>query len=153
MYLLKYTKEPNDFMFEDTLFNIERRMSQLKEEEFKIYECVDVTDLVLKKEDRGLYDVQTFIQYGSFGLKNPEKYGNINYARWVMNQYDVPASLDFDTQKYRKEFPLYCTYKDKRYRYVGHSRLGDVWITSDFSNSGYELRVSILDLEDFSNKP
>lgn len=157
MYL--YYKKSNDISVPDD-FTVFSSFEEAKESLVKwnqpkaqLFECVDITDLALKQEDKSKFDIQTFIRYGSLGLKNPEKYGNINYARWVMNQYDVPACLSFDIEQYRKEFSLYCTYQGKRYKYVGHSRLGDVWITSNFSSTNYELRVSVLDLENFSKEP
>lgn len=145
--------EPPDLIVFDNYIEAQGSLKEWNEPEAKLFKCIDITDLALKQEDKSKFDVQTFIRYGSMGLKNREAFGDINYARWVMNQYDVPAILAFDTEQYRKKFPLYCTYHSKRYKYVGHSRLGDVWITSDFNSDNYELRVSVLDLEDFSEKP
>lgn len=144
---------PNDYTVFNDFEEAKESLIEWNEPEAQLLECIDITDLALKQEDKFKFDVQTFIRYGSMGLKNQEVFGNINYARWVMNQYDVPAVLAFDTEQYRKKFPLYCTYHGKRYKYVGHSRLGDVWITSDFNSDNYELRVSVLDLEDFLEKP
>lgn len=145
--------EPPDLIVFDSYIEAQGSLREWNKPNAKLFECIDITDLALKQEDKSKLDVQTFIHYGSLGLKNPEKFGDITYARWVMNQYDVPATLSFDIEKYRKEFPLYCTYQGKRYKYVGHSRLGDVWITSDFKSTNYELRVSVLDLENFSKEP
>lgn len=144
---------PDNLIIFNDLSEATESLKNWNDPEAKLFECIDITDLALKQEDKSKLDVQTFIHYGLLGLKNPEKFGNINYARWVMNQYDVPATLSFDTEQYRKKFPLYCTYQGKRYKYVGHSRLGDVWITSNFISDSYELRVSVLDLENFSKKP
>ena len=46
---------------------------------------------------------------------------------------------------------LTCTYKDgKRYRCIGCSRLGDVWLTSKLDTLyGYELRISITSCSDW----
>lgn len=46
---------------------------------------------------------------------------------------------------------LFCTYKDgKRYRCTGCSRMGDVWLTENFSiENGYDLRVDIADCTDW----
>jgi len=39
---------------------------------------------------------------------------------------------------------LFCTYKGKKYRVTGCSRMGDIWITLDFTRScGYEDRVDV----------
>ena len=42
---------------------------------------------------------------------------------------------------------LFCIYKDgKRYRCIGCSRMGDVWLTENFElEHGYDLRVDIAD--------
>ena len=42
---------------------------------------------------------------------------------------------------------LFCTYKDgKRYRCIGCSRMGDVWLTEHFEReNGYDLRIDIAD--------
>lgn len=41
--------------------------------------------------------------------------------------------------------PLFCTYMDgKRYRCIGASRMGDVWLTADFNRVlGYDLRIAV----------
>lgn len=50
--------------------------------------------------------------------------------------------------------PLFCTYRGKRYRCTGASRLGDVWLTSDFKrDSGYDLRIEIEGCSDWSREP
>lgn len=49
---------------------------------------------------------------------------------------------------------LFATYKGKRYRVIGCSRLGDVWLTSDFSReNGYEHRIDVADCSDWSPEP
>lgn len=157
MYL-RYKKSddksvPDNFIVFSDLTEAIELFNNWDEPNAQLFECIDITDLALQEQSKFKLTVQTFILYGSIGLKDREKFGNIDYARWVMNQYDVPATLSFDTEQYRKKFPLYCTYQGKRYKYVGHSRLGDVWITSNFISDSYELRVSVLDLENFSKEP
>ena len=77
MYL--YHKKSNDKSELDNLivFNtLEEATESLKEwnePKDKLYECIDITDLALVQEDRSKFDAQTFILYGSFGLKDPEK--------------------------------------------------------------------------------
>ena len=46
---------------------------------------------------------------------------------------------------------LFCTYKDgKRYRCIGCSRMGDVWLTKHFEReNGYDLRIDIADCTDW----
>ena len=81
-----------------------------------------------------------------------DNYGNEEaYARWVFNHFRLPASLKFTFDQFMKDHHLYCTYLGQRYRVTGASRLGDVWLHSDFSQSvGYELRVDVEKLSDFS---
>lgn len=39
---------------------------------------------------------------------------------------------------------LSCEYRGERYRCIGASRMGDVWLTKDFSRAyGYDLRVGV----------
>lgn len=50
---------------------------------------------------------------------------------------------------------LFCTYKDgKRYRCIGCSRMGDVWLTKHFEReNGYDLRIDIEDCTDWEVTP
>lgn len=47
---------------------------------------------------------------------------------------------------------LFCTYKDgKRYRCIGCSRMGDVWLTEHFEReNGYDLRIDIADCTEWA---
>ena len=46
--------------------------------------------------------------------------------------------------------PLFCTYKGKRYRCIGCSRLGDVWLTEHFEReNGYDLRIDVADCSEW----
>ena len=51
--------------------------------------------------------------------------------------------------------PLFCTYIDgKRYRCIGCSPLGDVWLTSDFKRvNGYEKRILVTHCYEWSKTP
>lgn len=50
---------------------------------------------------------------------------------------------------------LFCTYKDgKRYRCIGCSRMGDVWLTKHFEReNGYDLRIDIAECTDWEVTP
>lgn len=49
---------------------------------------------------------------------------------------------------------LFCMYKGKQYRVTGCSRLGDVWLHSNFEeDTTYEHRVNVDDCSDWSNHP
>lgn len=73
----------------------------------------------------------------------------------IINMYKF---LDFKTREAFWQFEnkdkmpkvaIFCTYKDKRYKIVGASRMGDIWLNEDPNAlSGYDLRV---DLENCSN--
>ena len=80
------------------------------------------------------------------------------------NQYNKKvnklwAYLDFRTRPvyYQMEHPMeepsykvICTYQGKEYRITGASRLGDIWLNTDFNQKrGYDLRVSIDDCSNY----
>lgn len=47
--------------------------------------------------------------------------------------------------------PLFCTYRGKRYRCTGASRLGDVWLVNDFGvTRSYDLRVDVAECSDWT---
>lgn len=51
---------------------------------------------------------------------------------------------------------LFCTYKPdgKRYRCIGASRFGDVWLTADFTReNGYDMRIKISDCTHWGTAP
>lgn len=52
------------------------------------------------------------------------------------------------------ESKLFGTYKGKRYRVTGCSRLGDVWLHANFSeDTTYQHRVNVDDVKDWSAEP
>lgn len=64
------------------------------------------------------------------------------YARFVLMLFRMPASLQMSFHTWTAQYKLFCTYEDKRYRCIGASRLGDVWLVADFTkDNGYDLRV------------
>ncbi len=78
--------------------------------------------------------VDEFISYG---------FGQHKYARFVLHYFRLPAVLKNDFREFMEDKKLFCTYGGKRYRVIGASRMGDVWLTSNLENSsGYELRVT-----------
>lgn len=77
---------------------------------------------------------------------------NAQYARWMFNHFRLPASLRYDFDKFMKDYKLFCTYKNKKYRVTGASRLGDVWLNKDFTaDHGYNLRVSVDQCSEWSD--
>jgi len=76
------------------------------------------------------------------------------YARYVLMLLRLPAVLALDFAEWTKQYELFCNYANKRYRVTGASRLGDIWLTSDFNRDcGYELRVDLNDCTAWGNKP
>ena len=69
---------------------------------------------------------------------------NDDYAAWVFNHFRLPAILQIRFSKFMASHKLFCTYEGKRYRVTGCSRLGDVWLSKDFTRDvGYEHRVDV----------
>lgn len=66
------------------------------------------------------------------------------YAQFVLNLFRLPAMQTMRWAKQIERSPLFCTWQGKRFRVIGASRLGDVWLTSHFSaTSGYQHRVDV----------
>jgi len=66
------------------------------------------------------------------------------YASWVLNLFRLPAVLQVKFRPFTERYRLFCTWKGKRWRVTGASRLGDVWLASDFSrDAGYDCRVDV----------
>lgn len=78
-----------------------------------------------------------------------------DYAHFMFTYWRLPAVIKGLHYKIMQSYELYCTYKDgKRYRCIGCSRLGDIWLTSDFTrSSGYEFRIYIDECTNWSKSP
>lgn len=76
------------------------------------------------------------------------------YARWVLNYFRSSAALKYNFEPYMAQHKLFGTYREKRYRVTGASRLGDVWLTEDYEQrEGYQHRVEVSDISNWSNEP
>lgn len=63
------------------------------------------------------------------------------YAASWFESFRRPA---IDKRRKPDERKLFATYRCRRYRVTGCSRLGDVWLSSDFNEvSGYQHRVNV----------
>ena len=83
-----------------------------------------------------------------------DSYGENEYARWVLNYFRLPAVLKNDFWEFMEEHKLFCTYNDQRMRCTGASRLGDVWLTSNFKrDTGYDARVDVGECTEWSDRP
>lgn len=72
------------------------------------------------------------------------------YARWMLMHFRMPAEMQTAFRKFTAPHKLFCTYQGKRYRCTGASRLGDVWLTADFSrDTGYDMRVDVAECSDW----
>jgi hypothetical protein len=77
-----------------------------------------------------------------------ENEGEVLAKEWL-EHFRRPAI--YQDRKWLGERPLFCTYKGKRYRCIGASRLGDVWLTANFEKeNGYDLRIDVADCSDWT---
>lgn len=68
--------------------------------------------------------------------------GQDQYARWFLLLHRLPPSLFYDFEKWISQYKLFCTFENKRWRVIGASCMGDVWLTKNFNReSGYDKRV------------
>ena len=77
-----------------------------------------------------------------------------SYAKFVLLLHRLPAWMKNEFSPWTQQFKLFCTYRGERYRCIGASRLGDVWLTRDFEKEfGYDLRVNVMECLDWSPEP
>lgn len=70
---------------------------------------------------------------------------------WFLMLKRMPATLQAKFKEHIEPLSLFCEFEGKRWRVTGASRLGDIWLTSKFTQSiGYEKRVYIDDCSKFS---
>jgi hypothetical protein len=100
-----------------------------------------------KKTELGIIHVDDWIDHSSFNQSEGCK-----YARWFLNLARLAATLQSDWDKYIERYKLFCTYKGIRYRVTGASRMGDIWLSEDYTrNSGYSLRVDLGECIEWSD--
>lgn len=76
------------------------------------------------------------------------------YAKFVFWYFRYPAWAHMEFHQWMKQFQLFCTYEGIRYRVTGASRMGDIWLTTNFSKeTGYEKRVDVEQCSEWSDKP
>ena len=74
-----------------------------------------------------------------------------SYAQWVLMHFRLSATMQGKFQEFMKDEKLSCDYNNGTYRVIGASRMGDIWLTSDFKRvNGYDLRVDIEDCSNFN---
>lgn len=66
------------------------------------------------------------------------------YAKLFFFYKRLPVVTQAMWRPHLGHLQLYCTYKDKRYRVTGASRMGDIYLTENLEQEiGYDLRVSL----------
>lgn len=79
---------------------------------------------------------------------------SLAYAQFFFLLHRLPAMMKFSMSDQIKPFKLFCDYQGTRYRVTGASRLGDVWLQSNFDrDSGYDYRVLLKDCSNWSKSP
>lgn len=78
----------------------------------------------------------------------------LKYAKWFLFLKRLPATLQVNFDEFIRGYKLFATWKGKRYRVTGASRLGDVWLAKDFERDhGYDHRVDIDELTAWGPTP
>lgn len=72
------------------------------------------------------------------------------YASWFFMLHRLPAALKMKFRDELQACKLFCTYEGKRWRVVGASRMGDVWLTQDFEREQYTHRVDVDSCSEWS---
>ena len=81
-----------------------------------------------------------------------ESEGN-KYAKFMFWYFRYPALARDAFKQWMDVHKLFCTYKEKRYRCTGSSRMGDIFLTSDFKEDmKYEIRVDVLHCSEWGEK-
>ena len=77
-----------------------------------------------------------------------------NYAKFIIDYFRLPAWKQSAFKGYLMSYKLFCTYESVVYRCTGASRIGDVWLNSDYTAvNGYTLRVNVTDCSNWSSEP
>ena len=75
-----------------------------------------------------------------------------SYARLVFEILRLPAEKFTEVDHILSYHPLYCTYKQARFKVSGCSSMGDVWLVSDpEATHSYDHRVNIMECSEWSN--
>lgn len=73
-----------------------------------------------------------------------DRIGADPYAQWMFMHFRLPAWQQAAWSKFIAGRRLFCDFEGQRYRVTGASRLGDIWLATDFNRDvGYDLRVDI----------
>ena len=76
------------------------------------------------------------------------------YAKFMFWYFRYPAWARDSFKQWMDNHKLFCTYNQKRYRCIGASRMGDIWLTTNYKQDvGYELRVDVIGCSEWGEKP
>lgn len=77
-----------------------------------------------------------------------------DYAAWVLMHFRLPATMQVKFRKFMENHKLFCHCMGTRYRVIGASRMGDIWLTEDFNKTnGYDERADITHCTNFGPTP
>jgi hypothetical protein len=76
------------------------------------------------------------------------------YAAFFLLLHRLPSYLKVIFHEWIDQYKLFCTWRSKRYRVTGASRMGDIWLAQDFERDiGYDHRVDLAECSAWSDKP
>jgi hypothetical protein len=110
-------------------------------------------------DEMDINHVDDFISHGSRFTRFEGKIQGENYARYFLMLKRLPAAMQNDLSEFIDHLQLYCDHEGKTYRCTGASRLGDILLTRDFTQSiGYDLSlrhkgIKITDCNNWRAKP
>lgn len=89
------------------------------------------------------YDYQAVDDFlEEFSLFGGMADAGLKYAHFMLSHFRKTAIERMMHEPWMSQFKLFADYDGVTYRITGASRLGDVWLSSDFSRAhGYEKRV------------
>jgi hypothetical protein len=83
----------------------------------------------------------------------------VKYAAIFLLIHRLPSVVEYAMYEVLPEtapdkMKLFCTYQGKRYRVTGASRMGDVWLQTNFDKDhGYLLRVTPTHCSEWNKEP
>lgn len=102
-----------------------------------------------------LQDVDDFVSWGpKVRPETPEEREKVNYARFFFLLHRLNAGLQSDFYPWTKQYKLFCDYEGERWRVVGASRMGDVWLSKSFDKEhGYDKRPFVDNCSNWGPEP
>ena len=76
------------------------------------------------------------------------------YAQFFFFLHRLPAWQQAHYAPWISQYKLFCTWKGRRWRVTGASRMGDIWLADNFKRDvGYDHRVDLEECSEWSNEP